>query len=157
MLRVKDIMESCFRGCNGRCKAMHIHPRWVTFVKHDISWIESNVSDMFDATRQRFLNTKVKFCHQFLIIEHDESQQNFLIIIPIYLYNNDLQQTPSSSIIRTYRKKFTRINQIFFVSMDRPNLIRRDIGRKSGNFYRLTIFQYPGNTRENRSRQGGRR
>lgn len=38
-----------------------------------------------------------------------------------------------------------------------PNLIRRDIGRKSGNFYRLTIFQYPGNTRENRSRQGGRR
>lgn len=49
-----------------------------------------------------------------MIIEHDESQQNFLIIISIYLYNNDLQQTPSSSIIRTYRKKFTRINQIFF-------------------------------------------
>lgn len=60
-----------------------------------------------------------------------------------------------TQMIKRLFKHITKsLNQIFsYEWIDQPpNLIRCDIDRKSGNFYRLTIFQYPANTRENRSR-----
>lgn len=105
---------------NGQCKAMHIHPRWITFVEHfvDDIWrgLNQSVRVWFTINQTETLKANNSFWDRTWCIL-TKLFNNYISIIMICNRSNPfliLQKW----LFKRITKSITKINQIFFIPMD---------------------------------------